>query len=135
MDNLAFIFIAGAMFFATFLSLLFRTRPEIAVMGTGLAFIGVCLYSVPKMRRALKEAQTLKLGRDGERHVAEILDDLKADKVKVLHDLVAGDFNVDHVLIAPQGVFAVETKTYSKREGNPKISYDAKHYSSTAWNL
>lgn len=43
----------------------------------------------------------------------------------VFHDLVGTDFNVDHVIIGPAGVFTIETKTWNKPgEGSPKITFD-----------
>ncbi|MGB7300327.1 MAG: nuclease-related domain-containing protein [Burkholderiaceae bacterium] len=67
----------------------------------------------------------LKLGRDGERLVAELLNRLVADGARVLHDLSAGKFNVDHVLIHPTGVYVIETKTYSKPENaKAKLVFD-----------
>ncbi len=36
----------------------------------------------------------------------------------------ADGFNLDHVLIAPQGIFVIETKTRSKpRQGDPRLSF------------
>ena len=60
------------------------------------------------------QIRLLKLGRDGERVVGECLDELREKGYKVFHDLVGGDFNVDHVIIGPSGVFTIETKTISK---------------------
>ncbi|MDO9166782.1 MAG: nuclease-related domain-containing protein, partial [Rhodoferax sp.] len=41
----------------------------------------------------------------------------------VFHDVPSGDANVDHVLIGPQGVFTIETKTHSKPlRGECKVS-------------
>ena len=67
-----------------------------------------------KFFRAKEKAKHLKLGRDGERAVAECLDTLREDGYRLLHDVVGGSFNLDHVLIGPAGVFTVETKTASK---------------------
>ena len=41
-------------------------------------------------------------------------------------------FNIDHLLIGKNGVFAVETKNYSKKdEGGAKVTYDGKN---VLWN-
>jgi hypothetical protein len=37
-----------------------------------------------------------------------------ADGYRVYHDVQAGKFNIDHVVIGPNGVFAVETQCHSK---------------------
>jgi cation transport ATPase len=44
-----------------------------------------------------KEIKRLRLGRDGERAVAEQLDALKQQSAIVFHDLIADGFNLDHV--------------------------------------
>ena len=54
------------------------------------------------------------MARDGERDVAEYLNDLRKLDCYVLHDLPGKDFNIDHIIVSKQGVFAVETKTFSK---------------------
>ncbi len=38
--------------------------------------------------------------------------------------MVGGNFNLDHVVLSPHGIFVIETKTRSKREGNPKVTFD-----------
>lgn len=63
----------------------------------------------------------IRRGRDGERVVAENLGGLARLGYRVLHDVVGGNFNVDHVLIGPTGIYAIETKTYSKRGGQDEV--------------
>jgi hypothetical protein len=72
-----------------------------------------------------KEVQRLKLARDGERTVAEQLGVLKGQGGIVFHDLVGNGFNLDHVVLSSQGIFVVETKTYTKpAKGSPTITFD-----------
>lgn len=54
------------------------------------------------------------LGRDGERAVGQYLERLREQGFQVFHDVVGERFNIDHVLIGEKGVFAIETKTFSK---------------------
>ena len=62
-----------------------------------------------------KRIDALQLGRDGERLVGELLERRFAPLgARVFHDIPADGFNLDHVVIARQGVFVVETKTRSK---------------------
>lgn len=67
------------------------------------------------------------LGYFGERVVAESLEPLKAQGCRVFHDVPAGDgkhpFNLDHVVIGPSGVFAIETKT--RRKGRARHGFAA----------
>lgn len=89
-------------------------------------FLVVGAYYLIKIKPELKHIKDLGLGRDGEIKVAEILEELKPFGYKVFHDIIEKDkkFNIDHVIVGPAGVFTVETKTYSKQSGNPRIYYD-----------
>lgn len=76
-------------------------------------------------RRWRAEAPSIRLGLRGERMVGRMLERLRADGYDVFHDLPGDGFNVDHVLVGPGGVFAVETKTISKpRRGRAEVRYD-----------
>jgi hypothetical protein len=84
-------------------------------------------FSAYKIRQDLKKIESLKLGRDGERIVAEQLESLREQGAIVLHDIVGSGFNVDHVVVSNKGVFVVETKTRSKpARGSAKVTYDGK---------
>lgn len=66
------------------------------------------------------------LGFLGERAVGEELNSLLADGWKVFHDVEFDEnpgqktFNVDHVVVGPGGLFAIETKTRRKRVLAPR---------------
>jgi hypothetical protein len=49
-------------------------------------------------------------GARGEQAVARVLDELKAEGFRSIHDLDIGRGNVDHVVAGPTGVFLIETK-------------------------
>jgi hypothetical protein len=72
--------------------------------------------------RVRERARNLRLGRDGERAVGQYLELLRADGAQIFHDVVADGFNLDHVVIAPQGIFLIETKTWRKRRSDSRIS-------------
>jgi len=61
------------------------------------------------------------LGLDAEMAAGQELDQLMRQGAVVFHDLAADKFNIDHVVIACQGVFAVETKGYRKPNRNGGI--------------
>lgn len=77
----------------------------------------VTAWAVPKIRAYWRKDADYQLGRKGELAVAECLESLRAQGFRPLHDIVAGRFNVDHVLIGPPGIFAIETKTRRKSGG------------------
>ena len=51
----------------------------------------------------LREAKALGLGRDGERVVGQLLENMQPDGYHVLHDLIGEGFNVGHVVIGEPG--------------------------------
>jgi Nuclease-related domain. len=50
----------------------------------------------------------------GERVVGEELNQFLASGFRVFHDVPFEGFNIDHVLVGPPGIYAVETKTRRK---------------------
>jgi len=100
---------------------------KLAVLGlTVLAFIVSFIVAARLYARRTQQGFNRYLGYFGERMVAEHLEPLKGQGWRILHDLpgVANGtkFNLDHVAIGPQGVFAVETKT--RRKGNARPGFD-----------
>jgi hypothetical protein len=75
-----------------------------------ISAIALLIWRVVHIRRKLRP---LRLGRHGERVVGQFLEGFRGRGGRVFHDVPGPDFNVDHVLICPQGIFAVETKTWS----------------------
>ncbi|MGH2863954.1 MAG: nuclease-related domain-containing protein, partial [Solirubrobacteraceae bacterium] len=51
-------------------------------------------------------------GATGEEQVGGLLDELRSEDWRVIHDASLGRGNVDHILIGPAGVFTVETKSH-----------------------
>jgi Nuclease-related domain len=74
------------------------------------------LWKVINLRRRIR------LGFEGERQVGEALNQLMLVGYRVFHDFLITDKprtirNIDHIVIGPNGVFAVETKTRRKMKG------------------
>jgi len=87
-------------------------------------------YCVFKIHQYKKEVKKLKLARDGEKAVGEYLDSFREQGYRVLHDLVVGDYNIDHVIIGTTGIYTIETKTISKFvRGDQRIIYDGNEIS------
>ena len=66
----------------------------------------------------VKEMRHYRFGLRGEQAVAEELADPRLARAgyRVFHDFPGGpDWNIDHIVIGPSGVYAIETKTRSKR--------------------
>lgn len=77
-----------------------------------LGFVACFVWRVLKAGERLDR---LRAGFDAELAVGQELDQLMRQGAVVFHDFPAENFNIDHIVIAHQGVFAVETKGYTKR--------------------
>jgi hypothetical protein len=66
----------------------------------------------------------LRQGRDGERAVGQFLERLRVGNAQVFHDVPGEGFNLDHVVISPHGLYAIETKTYSKPWPEARVTVD-----------
>ena len=77
----------------------------------------VVAWAGVRFRKTLRVLRRMKQGRDGERIAGESLEKLRAYGYEIFHDIVAGNFNIDHVVVGPSGIYAIETKTISKRGG------------------
>lgn len=94
---------------------------------TGLA-VAACGVAIWRMKKAMPVLRQYRQGIQGEKAVGQWLEELRAQGYKVIHDLEGEGFNVDHVLIGPTGVYAVETKTISKpQDRKAEITFDGEH--------
>jgi nuclease-like protein len=82
-------------------------------LSTGLAAVLV-VYAAFRFVRTAKQLDNLKLGRDGERAVAQYLEWFRTAGFFVFHDIPNEGANIDHVILGTRGLFTIETKTLSK---------------------
>jgi hypothetical protein len=89
-------------------------------------FVATVFLAIWRVRKIKKESDQVLLGFRGERAVGQHLDKLRAKGYHIFHDVPSGDnANIDHVIIGPTGVYAVETKTHSKPiKGKCEVTYD-----------
>jgi hypothetical protein len=94
-------------------------------VGAAVVAAAVTIYGLLKIRQLSRQLPYLRLGRDGERIVGQVLEELRQHGCAVFHDVVGTGFNVDHVVVSPHGIYAVETKTCSKPANtNATIVFD-----------
>ncbi|MEW6764810.1 MAG: nuclease-related domain-containing protein [Pseudomonadota bacterium] len=86
------------------------TQPWLYVLVTLI----IVFWAARRLMKLTKERDKLRLGYDAERAVAQNLNELLRDGYSVFHDLPTDTGNIDHVVVGPNGVFAVETKGRSK---------------------
>lgn len=105
-----------------------------ALVATVVALVGGLILNCWWVYRQFRQRRNNLLGYLGERAVGEWLDTLPRE-YRVFHDVPVdegkGAFNLDHVVVGPTGLFAIETKTRRKgraREGfaDHKVFYDGR---------
>jgi hypothetical protein len=78
-----------------------------------------------RLREIVRQIRTYRLGFDGERSVGQEVNQALSFGAKVYHDLQFEGYNIDHVIVAPSGVYAVETK--ARRKGHGKNSHHVRY--------
>ncbi len=105
-------------------------RPDLETLfcGAVILYCGVRFYAI------IRKLKRLKIGRDGEKVVGQYLDEMRENGYRIFHDVRGGNFNIDHVIIGPQGIFTIETKTYSKpAQGKASVYFDGKSISANGY--
>jgi hypothetical protein len=103
--------------------------PSSPLVPTVLTLLAV-IFSWWKISQINEEVKRRELGLEGEREVADELENLMRKDCYVYHDLQGestngNKFNVDHVVVSTYGIYVIETKAYSKpRSGRPQIDFD-----------
>jgi nuclease-like protein len=83
--------------------------PEILTL-FAVVMTGYCSFRIFRLR---KEIRNLNQAEKGKRRVSELLTQLRRKRYVAFDDLVVDQSNIDHVLVGPGGIFAIETKAYS----------------------
>jgi hypothetical protein len=77
-------------------------------------FVIFLIYYIWKILNLIGKRRQLRLGYDGEVASGQELNQLMLDGYNVYHDFQAEKFNIDHIVVGPDAVYAIETKTRSK---------------------
>ncbi len=110
----------------------FSAPPQPAALT--LVAIGIIALAAAKLVSFRRKIRLLSLGRNGERIVGQFLEGLRETGFQIFHDVPGRNFNVDHVVIGPQGIFSIETKTFSKPvRGDAKVTFDGDHILVQGW--
>lgn len=92
-----------------------------------LAAIAVFAFNLLIYARKSKARDQARDGLVAEQMTGQLLNRLIGPNCIVAHDLPCEGFNIDHIVIAPRAVYAVETKSFRK----PRGSSDDSHYKVT----
>lgn len=90
------------------------------------------LYFGSRAQKTLNTLRDYRLGYQGELYVAQKLEYLLSKGYQVFHDVVFKNFNIDHVLVGPTGVYVIETKAKRKWNDYPNghsLEYDGRKLS------
>lgn len=103
-----------------------------------IAGAGMFVFSCNRLLKRFRQVDLLRLGLDAEMAVGQELDQLMRKGAAVFHDFPAENFNIDHVVISTQGVFAIETKGYAKpkREqgvADAQVTFDGQRLRFPTW--
>ena len=94
--------------------------PRLPILFTAIA-VAALLYAGWRFFVIRRKVRSLRQGRDGERAVGQFLERLRDGGGQVFHDIPGEGFNLDHVVISTHGVYAIETKTWSKPWPQAKV--------------
>jgi hypothetical protein len=96
----------------------------------GLVALAIVVISSRKFIKLARERRKARQGLEAEIMVAQHLMRLMSNGCLVFNDIPADRFNLDHVVIGPNAVFMVETKSKKKPaekgSDNAKVYYDGK---------
>jgi hypothetical protein len=141
-ENLTLSVTIPLLLYSLVISMLYFNEGKVGV-GTIIISAAICLgyewYIIRELFKALNLRSTYQLGYEGEIAVGQELNMLMKDGYNVYHDFQTDRFNIDHIVIGPAGVFAVETKARSKPSSDDavkdaKVTHDGHQLRFPAWN-
>ena len=102
---------------------------EFEIIFYGIVILLLIIFFSRKLYKSLQERNFYRLGLDAELAVGRELNYLMLDGFHVYHDFPEEKNNIDHIVVGPSGVFAVETKGKSKPDkgrgsADSKVVYD-----------
>jgi len=88
---------------------------------TVLIGLGLFTYCFVKALKHMRKRNDLRLGLEAEWAVSSQLNALCAQGYRIFHDIQCEKFNIDHLVVGPNGVFCIETKGRSKPLTKSKV--------------
>lgn len=102
-------------------------------------YVGLIIGATRRLYLLMLNNRNLRLGLDGELAIGQELNHLMLHGCRIYHDFPAEGFNIDHVIVGPGGVYAVETKGRAKPDKgrgslDAKVIYDGEVLRFPDWN-
>lgn len=91
------------------------------LMVSGCGGVIFCGFAIGKAIKLLHERRTIQLGYEDELAAGRELEQLDHDGFYVYHGFAAETFTIDHIVVGPKGVFAVETKTHARSASKNRV--------------
>jgi hypothetical protein len=119
---LGFLFAAGCFCFVAYFEWYgyLTHAPRRPILFTVVAAVAV-VFAAWRFFGIRGHVRQLRLGRDGERSVGQLLEQMRENGAQVFHDILAPGFNLDHVVISSRGIYAIETKTRMKHGPKERV--------------
>jgi hypothetical protein len=136
-----FLMVSPLLIYSIWLSQVHFRGVKVSLQGLvvlGVAALAGMLILWWRLRNVLERRRSLYLALDGEIAIGQELNQLMQKGHAVFHDLPAERFNIDHVVVAPGGVFAVETKARAKHvagdaKAEAEVIYDGQTLRFPCW--
>lgn len=103
------------------------TFSPLSMVFNAVVGVGIVAYCVFKLIQIAKTRLKYRLGLEAEMAVGQELNQLLRSGYWVFHDLPAENFNIDHVVVGNNGVFALETKGRAKPGKDVKDAWKVKY--------
>lgn len=108
-----------------------KVRADLLFWTISMFILGGVVWSVRHALKIMDELRAIKAGLEGELATAQLLSPLLAEGWKLFHDIPGKRGNIDHVMVGPNGIFAIESKYRSKRRSqkgkeSALVEYDGK---------
>lgn len=124
--------------YSVYLSTRYIAQAQVSSIAFFLLASGFVAYYGFQLNKAFIQRHNEQLGLDCERAVGQELNQLMLEGYRVFHDFQADNFNIDHVVIGENGVFAIETKGRSKPDRgrgqeDVRVVYDGQMLQFPTW--
>ncbi len=125
--------------FSTYLTTRYIAKNQASPLIFVILTIGCLTYCGFRLSTAYRQRHKEQLGLDCERSVGQELNQLMLDGCMVFHDVQAENFNIDHVVVSENGIFAIETKGRSKPDRgrgqeDVRVTYDGQTLHFPTWH-
>jgi len=124
--------------YAMYLTTRYIGHSQVSPITFLLLALGFMVFFGFKLNKVIRQRHKEQLGLDCERAVGQELNQLMLDGYRIYHDFQADNFNIDHIAIGENGVFAIETKGRPKPDRgrgqeDAKVTYDGQSMQFPTW--